>query len=43
MGDITIPIWLPAAPEVFGVFLVLFAVYCVYKVAKFIISIWTGA
>lgn len=43
MGTNNIEIGLPVHPVVFGVFLGVFSLYFVYKLAKFIISIWTGA
>jgi hypothetical protein len=43
MGEVNIEVWFPAPPLVFGIFLGAFALWLVYKAAKFIISIWTGA
>ena len=39
----TIEIWLPVPPEVFSVFLAALVAYLGYNIAKFIISLWTGA
>ena len=39
----TIEIWLPVPPELFAVFLGALAAYLVYNIAKFVISLWTGA
>lgn len=39
----TLEIWMPAPPEIFGAFLAAVVAYLAYVIAKFIISIWTGA
>jgi hypothetical protein len=43
MGTVNIEIWFPAPAAVFGVFIAVVVVYLLYSLAKFIISLWTGA
>lgn len=38
-----LPIMFPANPAVFGAFLAVIVVMAVYWIAKFVISLWTGA
>lgn len=39
----TIEIWMPVHPAIFAVFLGLMTAYLIYVIAKFVISVWTGA
>ena len=43
MGEIAIELWLPVHPAIFGLFLAIAIAYIAYAIAKFVISIWTGA
>lgn len=43
MGTINMEIIFPAPAAIFGVFLGIFVIWLAYKVAKFVISVWTGA
>ncbi len=42
-SDITIAVFVPMQPAVFAIFLVAFAGFFVYSVAKWVISLWTGS
>ena len=38
-----VEIWFPASPLVFGILLTVLVVWILYSIAKFVISLWTGA